>query len=130
MRARCEATLVKCHQETNGTRPWVVTVGRSTVRLRFYERCDFAVEFVFSTVDVEVHGGGDTLGENLLGFPSPVWHPLREIDHRLFCASKVERGTAAFHRLPNRLHIGIGVFIEELEKETEVRRVALVWSGR
>ena len=68
----------------------------------------------------------DALGEDLLGDPGAVGLPLGEVDHRLLGPAQVERRAAAVHRLADRLHVGVGVGIEQLQEEAEVGRVALV----
>ncbi len=72
----------------------------------------------------------DAFGEDLLRYPGAIGPPFREIDHRFLGSAQVEGRTAAIHRVPDGLHVGIGVGVQQLQEEAEVLRVALVRSGR
>ena len=68
----------------------------------------------------------NALGEDLLGGPGAVRPPLGEVDHRLLGAAQVEGRAPAVHRFADRLHVGVGVGVEELQEQAEVLRIALV----
>ena len=104
-----------------------IVAGRSGPdALPLHELRHLPVQLVLRTVDLEVHGARNALREDLAGQPLPVCVPLREVDHRLLRAPQVERSASGIHRLPDRPHVGVGVAVEELEKEREVLRIPLV----
>src|SRR3989304_8640826 len=73
---------------------------------------------------------GNALGENRARDPGSVVLTLGEVDHCLLPATEVERRVAALHRLTDRLDVGVGVAVQELEEEAEVFGVALMGSCR
>ena len=60
----------------------------------------------------------DALGEDFLGDPGVVRLPLREVDHRFLGPAQVERRAVAVHRLADRLHVGVGIRVEQLPPGT------------
>ena len=126
MGARRQPALVQGHQEADGAGARVVARGGGPGALPLHEPRHVAVEVELGAVDLEVDRVRDALGEDLLGDPGAVRLPLGEVDHRLLGPPQVERRAPAVHRLADRLHVGVGVGVEQLQEEAEVRRVALV----
>ena len=71
----------------------------------------------------------DTLRKNLAGDPGAIGLTLREVDHGLLGAPQIERRLTTVHGHTERAHIGIGIAVQKLQKQAEVRGVALVRRG-
>ena len=124
-----QAPLIQRHQESDRACPRVVAFRGSARALPFHEARDRHVELELGPVDGEVGGVRDAFREHRLGGPRAVVLPLREVDHRLLGAAEVEGGAPVLHRYADRLHVGVGVLVEELQEQGEVLRVALVRGG-
>jgi hypothetical protein len=68
----------------------------------------------------------NALGKYRLGRPRAIRPPFGEVDHRLLGAAQIERRAPAVHGFPDRLHVGVGVGVEELQEQAEVHGIALV----
>jgi len=121
-----QPALVEGHQEADRAGAGVIALGGGLGALALYESGDLPVQLELWPVDLEGHGVGDALREDLLGGPCAVRPPLREIDHRLLGAAEVERGAATVHRLADGANVRVGVRVEQLKEQGEVRGVALV----
>ena len=126
VRAGGQPALVERHEETDGARARVVALRGGRGALVLHEAGDVAVQIEFGAIDLEIHRVRDALGEDLARHPCAVGLPLGEVDHRLFGAAQVEGRTAPVHRFADRLHVGIGIRVEQLEEQAEIGRVALV----
>jgi hypothetical protein len=114
--ARREPALVERHQEPDRAGAWVLLLGRGTGALALHETRHVAVEIELRAVDLEIDRVRYALGEDWLGRPRTVSPPLGEMDHRLLGAAQIERRAPAVHGFPDRLHVGVGVCIEELQE--------------
>ena len=124
--ARREPALVERHQEADRAGARVLVLGRGAGALALHEARHVAVEIELGAVDLEIDRVRNALGEDRFGGPRAVRPPLGEVDHRLLGAAQVERCAPAVHRLPDRFHVGVGVGVEELQEQAEVRRIAFV----
>ena len=124
--ARREPALVERHQEADRAGARVLALGRGAGALALHEARHVAVEVELRAVDLEIDRVRDALGEDRLGGPGAVRPPLGEVDHRLLGAAQVEGRAPAVHRFADRLHVGVGVGVEELQEQAEVLRIALV----
>ena len=125
--ARRQTALIQGHEEADGAGTRVVAGGGRSGALPLHEPGHALVEVELGPIDLEIDGVRDALGEDLLGDPGVVRLPLGEVDHRFLGPPQVERRAAAVHRFADRLHVGVGIDIEQLQEEAEVGRVALVW---
>lgn len=68
----------------------------------------------------------NALGEDLLGHPRAVRLALGKVDHCFFRPAKVEGSPAAIHRFSDRPHVRVGIFVEQLEEQTEVGHITFM----
>jgi len=112
VRAGSESALVQRHQESDCAGSRIVAFCSGLGALAFDEPRDVPVEIEFRSVDLEIHGMRDALGEYLLCHPRAIRTTLREVDHRLLGAPQVERRATAIHCLVYGLHVGIGIGVK------------------
>jgi len=104
-------------------------LGRGLRTLPLHEPGHVLVKLELVAFDPEVGRLRNPLGEDLLRRPRPVLLSLREVDHRLLRPPQVERCPPLFHRLADRLHVSVGVRVEQLQEERKVLRLPLVRRG-
>ena len=99
-----------------------------SLALAFHELRDVSVKLEFFAVNFEACCAGDTLRENWFLNPLAVLL-FGEVDHGFFGAPEVEGGALSFHGFFNGFHIGVDIFVQKLQEEGEILRVALVGRG-
>ena len=124
-----KAPLVQRHQEADGAGARVVALRRGAGTLPFHEAGDLLIQIELGAVDGEGGGVRNSFGEHRLGGPRPIRLAFREVNHRLLGAAQVEGRALPFHGGTDRPHVGVGVAVEQLQKQREVLRVALVGRG-
>ena len=120
-----QAALIEGHQEANRTRPGIIH-RRGAGTLALHEARNLAVQLELVAVEKKVDRVGNSLGEDLLRRPASIVAALRKVDHRFLGAAQVKWSALAIHGLLNRSNVGVSVSVQQLEKEREVLRVALV----
>ena len=116
------------HQEAHSTGFSVFALLSGSLALAFHELRDVSVELEFFAVNLEACCAGDALREDWFLNPLAILL-FGEIDHGFFGAPEVEGGTLALHGFFNGFHIGVDIFVQKLQEEGEIQRVALVGRG-
>ena len=87
------------------------------------------IEGKLGPINLKVNGVRNTLRKNLAGDPGAIGLTFWEVDHGLLGTPQIERRLTTVHGHTQRAHIGIGIAVQELQEQTEVRGVALVRCG-
>ena len=130
VRAGGQPPLIQRHQESDCPSPRVVTLRGSLGALPFHEICDVLIQLEFGTIDGEVRGTWNALGEDRLRGPCSVPLPFREVHHRLLGPAQIEGRSPPLHGFADRFDVGVGVPVEQLQEQREVLRITLVGRGR